>query len=147
MARRAATNVLTEAEAADLLLGLKQPSKTRSQTPGRQKYGARAVEIDGIKFASQVEARRYQELRLRELAGEIKDLEPHPRFVFEYGGVRIGAYTADSSYVNTATSERVVEDVKSGPTRTTAYRLRKRMMRAFFGIEVQEYEEHKDGGK
>lgn len=44
------------------------------------KFGARAVEVDGYRFASKAEAGRYEELRMMQLAGEIKSLVPHPRF-------------------------------------------------------------------
>lgn len=137
--RKASSNLLTEAETLAVMTGLRQPG--RPARPARQKYGARPVTIDGVRFASQVEARRYQQLRALEQAGEIRDLLPHPRFIFEHQGVRIGAYTADSAYTIVATGERVIEDVKSGPTRTTSYRLRRKLMQAFHHIEVKEYEE------
>ena len=38
------------------------------------KYGARKVQINGIVFDSRIEARRYQELRLLERAGQISNL-------------------------------------------------------------------------
>ena len=41
----------------------------------KSKYHAQPVEIDGVRFDSQKEARRYSELRLLERAGEIKDLQ------------------------------------------------------------------------
>ena len=43
------------------------------------KYNAVTTTIDGIKFASGAEAQRYCELKLLEKAGEIYDLEVHPR--------------------------------------------------------------------
>lgn len=44
------------------------------------KYGARRTTVDGITFHSAGEARRYQELRLLEKAGEIECLELQPVF-------------------------------------------------------------------
>ena len=44
------------------------------------KYRAKPCVIDGIRFASQAEGRRYQEWRLLEKAGEIRNIECHPRF-------------------------------------------------------------------
>lgn len=41
------------------------------------KYHAKPTTVDGIRFASKAEARRYSELRLLEKAGEIKNLEAH----------------------------------------------------------------------
>ena len=46
----------------------------------RPKYRAVPTVIDGIRFASKAEARRYGELRLLEQAGEIRDLVRQPRF-------------------------------------------------------------------
>jgi hypothetical protein len=46
-------------------------------------------------------------------------------------------YTADFRYVD-ASGAVVVEDVKSGPTKTTAYRLRKRLVETIYGITITE---------
>lgn len=78
---------------------------------GRSKYGAKAIAIDGIRFASQKEGRRYQELKLLERAGQIRNLELQPRFELsvanggwpidnvEHGrSIRLGEYRADFRY-------------------------------------------------
>jgi hypothetical protein len=123
------------------------------------KYGARSVEIDGLRFASKAEGRRYEQLRLLELAGEIRNLLPHPRFALyvpkfdkpitadmdlhlgpqSSGWVkRVGHYTADFAY-ETKDGRTVVEDVKGGnATKTEAYRLRKRIVEATYGFVVTE---------
>ena len=49
----------------------------------RNKYGARKTVIDGITFDSKREAIRYQELKLLERAGEIKDLELQPKYILQ----------------------------------------------------------------
>lgn len=46
----------------------------------RHKYGAKPTVVDGIRFHSQAEARRYSELKLLEKAGEVKRVEVQPRF-------------------------------------------------------------------
>src|SRR4051794_34090994 len=102
------------------------------------KYHARATIVDGVRFASQKEAARYGDLCLRERAGEITDLIVHPTWELIVTGARIGTYTADFSYLDLATGRRVVEDVKSVPTRTEAYRLRVKLLRALYGIAVVE---------
>lgn len=91
------------------------------------KYGAKPTVVDGIRFPSLKESRRYQELRLLEKAGEIWDLELQPRFplcvpsttgtargaakalVGTFDG-RIGEYRADFAYHDR--TGRVVEDSK-----------------------------------
>src|SRR3990167_10926267 len=94
-----------------------------------------AAGTDGYRFASQKEKRRYQELRLLDKAGEIKDLEVHPQFPLVVNGQQIGNYTGDFSYVEISSGKWVVEDVKAynkktglKPTMTEAYRLRKKLM-------------------
>ena len=53
-------------------LGLMQKKKP--------KYGAKKVEVDGIRFDSKKEARKYEELKLMKRAGVIKDFELQPEF-------------------------------------------------------------------
>jgi len=64
------------------------------------KYGNKKVEIDGYKFDSQAEARRYQELKLLEKAGKIKHLALQPKFelVPKTKKRRAVTYTADFAY-------------------------------------------------
>lgn len=96
------------------------------------KYGARRTSVEGITFHSAGEARRYQELRLLERAGEISDLERQPVFVLyaplttgTLGGALeamsgelpvIGKYIADFKYYDERKGERVVEDFKGFDT-------------------------------
>jgi len=111
----------------------------------KSKYGAKPMVVDGIRFDSTKEARRYSELRLLEKAGQIRDLELQPRFPIDVRELRdiakwinCGYYTADFRYVETATGQVVIEDVKSGPTKTAAYRLRKRLVEAIHGVTISE---------
>jgi len=104
----------------------------------RPKYGNRKVEVDGIGFDSQREANRYRELCLMQAAGEIADLAVQPKWPFVVNGVVIGSYRADFAYLNRVTGQFVVEDVKSDATKTTAYRLRKRLLLACHGLQVVE---------
>ena len=99
------------------------------------KYHARPTTVDGIRFASQKEARRYQELRLLERAGEITQLELQPRYRLDAaGGEFIGEYRADFRYLSVGVE--VVEDVKG--VRTSLYRWKKRHVEAQYGIAITE---------
>jgi hypothetical protein len=108
------------------------------------KYHARKCTVDGIRFDSTREAKRYQELRLLEQAGAIRSLSLQPafkiwvtnRWTSEF--VHIGRYRADFCYVDAATDALVIEDAKSPATRTTAYRLRKRLVEGIHGITIRE---------
>lgn len=100
------------------------------------KYGNRKVDEDGYTFASLKERNRYRQLKLELLAGAIADLGVHPTWRLFVGDTLIGRYTADFAY--TRDGVFVVEDVKSGPTKTTAYQLRKKLMKACHGIDITE---------
>lgn len=119
------------------------------------KYHAQAVVVDGIRFASKAEARRYGELKLLQKTGEIRRLAVQPGFDLAVHGVEfiptglpslIGQYRGDFFYerLNKAQSwgeaiwERVVEDVKSPATRTALYRWKVKHLKAQYGIDVRE---------
>lgn len=111
---------------------------------------------DGIRFDSQRELKRYQELRLLERAGKIKDLEVHERFDLAPGGVQIMMrsnryqngrklqYEADFVYVDTQKKDKygapllVIEDVKmQSGHREPVYKIKKAIMEAM-GYEITE---------
>lgn len=94
----------------------------------RSKYRAKPTTVDGVRFHSLGEARRYQELRLLEKAGEIESLELQPVFVLKAplttgtfrGAARamagelptIGKYIADFKYYDGKAGGWIVEDFK-----------------------------------
>ena len=117
----------------------------------QHKFNAKPEVVDGIRFASKREAKRYGELGYLLKAGEIRGLTLQPRFdlrVLSPTGevVKVGHYTADFAYDELDKSESwgaaawrfVVEDVKAPPSRTEAYMLRKRHVEAQYGIQIRE---------
>lgn len=118
--------------------GAKVTETKLPKTPRRHKYNASRTEVNGIVFASKKEAKRYQELLLLQQAGEISDLELQPEFPLVVAEVVIGKFTPDFRYFDKRLGRRVVEDVKSPATKTTAYRLRKRMFEAYYKIPLSE---------
>lgn len=102
----------------------------------RSKYGNRRVAEDGYVFDSVAERDHYIGLRLLQLAGDIQQLQVHPKYVLLEGfkhqatGKRIRAitYTADFSYVEAG--QPVTVDVKG--TRTEAYRIKSKLFMAKF---------------
>lgn len=130
----------------------KRPSKLEElvrEIDGKpaNKFGAVKVVIDGIKFDSTREAKRYEELKLLERAGKIRDLEVQPVYELvksvKYKNAKRAKpamiYTADFRYWDIEKGELVVEDVKSVATaKLTDYIMRRHMMLAFHGIEVLE---------
>lgn len=130
---------------------------------GKSKYNNTPAERSGesanIRFASQKEARRYDELMLMLKAGKIRDLKLQPQFTLQEAyttpdGKRIRAirYNADFSYECMRPywyeySDKcpedgwylVVEDVKGGKaTQTAIYKMKKKMLMEKHGIEVTE---------
>jgi hypothetical protein len=84
--------------------------------------------VDGIRFASKKEARRYQELRLLEKAGLIRDLNLQVRLPLACSSGEVAAhYVADFTYLD-RTRGVVVEDAKG--CRTQTYALKRRWFAA-----------------
>jgi hypothetical protein len=100
------------------------------------KYRARKTTVDGVTFDSMGEARRYQELRLLERAGEISDLCRQVPYALNVNGVHVCDYVADFTYVVRWSGVKAVEDFKG--FRTAEYRLKRKLMRACHGIEILE---------
>lgn len=104
------------------------------------KYGNKKIEVGGMKFDSNKEYNRYRELKIMELAGEIKELETQKEFLLipKQAGERKVTYKADFCY-KTKDGELVVEDVKSEATRKDkAYIIKRKLMLYMHGIKVQE---------
>ncbi len=118
-----------------------------------------------LKFPSQKEARRYDALLLRLKAGQIKDLRMQVDFTLQEAftdveGKRVRAirYKADFVYRQPAEYYRqmygshaaywndqsgmpwelVVEDVKSRATATDKYKIKKKLLKEKYGIDIVE---------
>lgn len=105
----------------------------------RRKYRNEPCEVVGHHFDSKKERKRYGELRLLSMAGELKDLILQPRFRLEVNGMLVCEYLGDFAYTRIADGARVVEDVKSPITRKhPVYAIKKKLMRAVLGIEIEE---------
>lgn len=100
------------------------------------KYRNKPTTIDGVSFASKLEADRWKELRLLERAGEIKDLQKQVTYRLDVNGTHICKYIADFVYT-TKHGAQVVEDTKSPATITTVYTMKERLMKAVHGIVIQ----------
>lgn len=120
-----------------------QPSHkgtTRERKPN--KYGAQKTTVDGIRFDSRREAKRYGELQNLQRAGVISDLDLQVRIPLEgrRGPLRGKSgralvYVADFVYTDVATGQRVIEDAKGKKTRD--YLLKKAILAAQ-GVEIVE---------
>lgn len=122
--------------------------------PPYSKYKAHKVVVNGIKFDSKKEAKRYKDLLLLEQAGTIKDLQRQVKYVLipaqyapdiigKRGGHKRGkllerecSYVADFVYTDTESGQTVVEDVKG--FRTEVYKIKKKLLLERYGIQIKE---------
>lgn len=102
----------------------------------RTKYRAIPTVIDGVRFASKREARRYQNLRLLERAGVIRDLELQPVFPLVVNGVKVATYSADFRYTDSQTGEVITEDCKG--YRHREWKRTKKIVEALYPITILE---------
>ncbi len=134
---------------------------------GKGRYGnVNKIHHDGIRFDSKREFLRYMDLKLLEKAGQISDLQVHPKYPITIGGIPIMValnqhkpwgrhltYEADFTYFEwteqsitrahgTTTArkaERIIEDVKmQSGHRTDVYKLKRALMKAM-GHDIKEY--------
>lgn len=122
-----------------------------------RKYNNRKIVVDGLKFDSKKEAKRYQELKVLERAGIIENLQRQVKYVLipaqyepsdevyvkgkEKGKPKKGrllerecAYYADFTYCNNG--ETFVEDTKG--MRTSEYIIKRKLMLYIHGIRIRE---------
>ena len=109
--------------------------KGRAVGPKKSKYSNIKMVVDNITFASRKEGRRYQDLKILLRSGAIQGLDLQPEYEFYYQGVKICKYIADFRYIEN--NVLIVEDVKGGP-RTPVYRIKAKLLKAFFNITVRE---------
>ena len=101
---------------------------------GRPKYRNIKTTIDGITFDSKRESIRYCELKLLAKAKKIQNLRLQLPYVIRVNGEKICKYIADFVYVEDG--QEIVEDVKG--MRTREYVLKRKLMKAVFGIDIRE---------
>lgn len=110
----------------------------------RNKYRNNKYKIDNIVFDSRKEAKRYQELKILEAAGTIKDLQLQVKFVLIPtqridGKVveRECCYIADFVYVQDGLT--VVEDAKNPYLRKEPrYVIKRKLLLERYGIRIKE---------
>lgn len=113
-------------------------ARGRKKTP---KYKNIKTVVDGHKFDSKKEARRYQALKLLLQAGRISNLELQKRYELiptqrksDGKAEERCSYVADFVYIEDGV--QVVEDVKG--VRTEAYRIKRKLMLKVHSIEIRE---------
>lgn len=95
------------------------------------KYHSKKVILDNIKFDSKKEKNRYEELKILEQAGLIKDIELQKVFELQPSFKKNGktyrkiTYKADFYYYDNHLNRYVVEDVKG--FKTEVYKIKKKL--------------------
>jgi hypothetical protein len=93
----------------------------------------------GVYWHSRKEYRHWLVLRAAEAAGLIRGLKRQVRYRLTVNGVEVGSYVADFTFFDAETDRVVVQDVKSPATRRLPlYRLKRNLMRAVWGLAVEE---------
>ena len=99
------------------------------------KYNAKPVVIDGIKFHSTGEGNRYKELKYQKYAGLIRDFEMQVPIICTVANKKICAYICD--FVVTLNDGSIVHEDYKG-FKTAIYILKKKLVEALHGIKIVE---------
>lgn len=104
----------------------------------RRKFGNTKTQRNGLIFDSKKEADRWDQLKLLERVGRIRNLRRKVKYRLEVNGVLICTYTPDSEYEEATPMgwAAVTEDVKGYPN--DRWPMKKRLMKACHGIDVRE---------
>jgi len=106
----------------------------------RGKYNANGQRVDGHWFASQSEAKRYEQLKKLVEDGKIEKLELQPSYPITHSGQAITTYRADFRYLVLNEIGRVegvvTEDVKG--MITDVYHIKKKLVQAQYQIKINE---------
>lgn len=106
----------------------------------QSKYRNKITELDGIKFHSAKEAKRYAQLKLYEKGKLISDLrlqvkfELIPKLTINNKTERSISYVADFVYMQDG--KQVVEDVKG--MKTDVYKIKYRLMKLIHNVDIKE---------
>lgn len=102
----------------------------------KSKYGNSKVFVDGLTFDSKHEYHVYQQLKLRELIGEITELRLQVPYELNEGGSHSLKYVADFVYFDKVLGKEVVADAKG--TLTKVYKKKRVLMLKLYQIEILE---------
>ena len=114
---------------------------TERRAAYRTKYHNRPTTIDGIRFDSASEARRYAQLRLMVQAGEITMLRVHPVYNLVDGftrgnGERIRPITYEADFEYQRPGQRpAVEDVKG--VETDVFKLKRKIFQQRYDAQYE----------
>ena len=102
------------------------------------KYKAEPVYLDGLRFASEIEAHRYLYLKDRERRGEIRNLACQTRLYCAINGKKVWYLQPDYRFYDNVLVRTVFEDTKGmciGPA-WQMFSLKKKTVEALYGITI-----------
>jgi predicted RNase H-like nuclease len=102
----------------------------RSGFKRRNKYGAIKTLKDGVVFDSKLEAHHYEQLKLLQAAGEIKDLDLQHELRLAFNNIVICTYIADYYYYDCKAQKWVISDAKG--IETPVFKLKWKMVKALY---------------
>jgi len=109
----------------------------------RNKFNAKKVVIDGIKFDSIKEGRYYKSLLIQKKAvnpsDRVVDIQTQVRYDIDVNGKRIGFYKLDFhvTYANGRIEYVDVKGLKKGSA-YQIFRLKKKLVEAIYNISIKE---------
>lgn len=106
-----------------------------ARQPKPRKYRNEREQVDGVWFDSRKESRHYRALLTLQRAGVITRIEIQPTYPLAVNGEKVATYRADFR-ITFPDGRSEVQDVKG--VRTPVYRLKKRLMKAIYNIEIIE---------
>lgn len=118
----------TEDDLARVRQRLSSPTPLSAIRTDTAKYRNKPVEIDGKRFASKLEGRCYEWLKLREKAGDVRWFIRQVRFELEGGVVYVADFLAETY--------KGPEVIDAKGVITPSCRDKLKQLRARFGIEV-----------
>ena len=131
----------TEEQHKDYLKKMVANPTINARKGKRNKYGAVKTTIDGIKFDSKKEAKRYELLSSLARSGEIFRLELQPSYKIKIGGEEVKypsgrtiTYIADFRYKNRS-GDMVVEDVKG--LETAVFKIKRALVEHIYNIKIE----------
>lgn len=100
------------------------------------KYRNKPTVVDGIRFASKREAAFYVELKQREKAGEVYEVQLQRRYALTGPtGMLFTTYVCDFAFHDATLGRNRVIDIKG--VETEAFKIKRKAMQAILGIEVE----------
>lgn len=116
---------------------LAELAKTTRRRQGRIPHQRTYSAIIGRTFDSKGECARAETLWAEQQAGRISNLRFQTSFPIAVNGQKVCTYRADFTYLD-GNGDAVVEDFKG--VRTDVYKLKRRLLKAAWGIEILETE-------